>query len=98
MSPRSSKLIERPDDNLVLNCGYGDGLSVLQVLDAVDRANGDAGRAADGGAQGRRRAGAGGRRTRALLETLDWRPEHADIDAIVRDALAWERRLLEHAG
>jgi hypothetical protein len=28
-----------------------------------------------------------------LLETLDWRPAHADIDRIVGDALAWERRL-----
>ena len=86
------KLIERPDDNLVLNCGYGEGLSVLQVLDAVDRANGaPIERRMEG-----RRAGdpaalvAGNAR---LLETLDWRPEHADIDTIVRDALAWERKL-----
>ena len=91
------KLIERPDENLVLNCGYGEGLSVLQVLDAVDRANSTPiERRMEG-----RRAGdpaalvAGNAR---LLETLDWRPEHADIDVIVRDALAWERRLLEHAG
>jgi UDP-glucose 4-epimerase len=27
------------------------------------------------------------------METLDWRPQHADIDTIVADALAWERRL-----
>jgi len=91
------KLIERPDDNFVLNCGYGEGLSVLQVLDAVDRANGtpierrmEARRAGDAPA-----LVAGNAR---LLETLDWQPEHADIDGIVRDALAWERRLLEHAG
>ncbi|HET8534227.1 MAG TPA: UDP-glucose 4-epimerase GalE, partial [Sphingomicrobium sp.] len=31
------RLIERPDENLVLNCGYGKGLSVLEVLDAIDR-------------------------------------------------------------
>ena len=34
------RLIERPEDNLVLNCGYGSGLSVLEVLDALDRAGG----------------------------------------------------------
>ncbi len=34
------RLIARPDRNFVLNCGYGRGLSVLDVLDAVDRANG----------------------------------------------------------
>src|SRR5206468_11660297 len=31
------KLIEEPEHNLTLNCGYGRGLSVLEVLDAVDR-------------------------------------------------------------
>src|SRR4051812_37753411 len=31
------RLITRPADNFVLNCGYGQGLSVLEVLDAVDR-------------------------------------------------------------
>ena len=31
------RLIERPDENLVLNLGYGRGLSVLEVLDALDR-------------------------------------------------------------
>ena len=31
-------LIASPDENLTLNCGYGRGYSVLEVLDAVDRA------------------------------------------------------------
>jgi UDP-glucose 4-epimerase len=30
-----------------------------------------------------------------LLGTLDWRPRYDDIDRIVSDALAWERRLIE---
>jgi UDP-glucose 4-epimerase len=30
-----------------------------------------------------------------ILETLDWRPQFNDIDTIVRDALAWERKLLQ---
>src|SRR3954452_10741670 len=34
------RLIDRPDENLILNCGYGQGLSVLEVLDAVDRVTG----------------------------------------------------------
>src|SRR3954447_11518281 len=34
------RLIERPNENLALNCGYGRGLSVLEVLDAVDRIHG----------------------------------------------------------
>jgi UDP-glucose 4-epimerase len=86
------RLIAEPEENLVLNCGYGKGLSVLEVLDAVDRANGSPVRRVMEG----RRAGdapvlvAGNKR---LLETLDWRPAHADIDAIVTHALEWERKL-----
>lgn len=89
-------LTAHPGENLVVNCGYGRGLSVLEVLDAVDKANGTpVERVMEG-----RRAGdppalvAGNQR---LLETLDWRPAYADIDRIVGDALAWERKLLQLA-
>ena len=85
-------LVQNPEENLVMNCGYGKGLSVLEVIDAVDRASGSPiVRVMEG-----RRAGdppelvAGNAR---LLETLDWRPAYADIDVIVGDALAWERKL-----
>ena len=87
-------LLDNRQDNLVLNCGYGKGLSVLEVLDAVDKANGSPiERVMEG-----RRAGdppelvAGNAR---LLDTLGWRPKYADIDQIVGDALRWERMLLE---
>jgi UDP-glucose 4-epimerase len=86
------RLIAAPDEDFVLNCGYGQGLSVLEVLDAVDRVNGSAVKRVVEG----RRAGdppelvAGNGR---LLGTLEWRPRYADIDTIVRDALAWERKL-----
>ena len=33
-----------------------------------------------------------------ILATLPWRPQHADLDPIVRDALAWERKLAERSG
>jgi len=87
-----SWLVEHPGENLVMNCGYGQGLSVLKVLDAVDRhTNLPLRRVVEG-----RRAGdppelvaANGR----LLETLDWRPAYADIDTIVAHALSWERKL-----
>jgi len=85
-------LVEHPDENLVVNCGYGNGLSVLEVLDAVDRhTNLPAKRVIEG-----RRAGDPPELVAAnarLLETLDWRPASADIDTIVGDALAWERKL-----
>ncbi len=91
-----ARLIERPGENLILNCGYGHGLSVLEVLDAVDRANGSPVPRQTGA----RRAGDPPQlvaSNRALLETLAWRPAYADIDTIVGDALAWERKLKERS-
>jgi UDP-glucose 4-epimerase len=77
-----------------MNCGYGKGLSVLEVLDAVDRANGAPVRREMAG----RRPGDPPELVSAnarLLGTLAWRPRFADIDRIVGDALAWERKLLD---
>jgi UDP-glucose 4-epimerase len=86
------ELIAHPDTNLVMNCGYGRGLSVLQVLEAVDRKLNEPLRRE----MKPRRAGdppmliASNER---LVETLDWTPQYADIDTIVTHALEWERKL-----
>jgi UDP-glucose 4-epimerase len=86
------RLIERPDEELILNCGYGTGLSVLEVLDALDRVTGRPIRRE----MKPRRPGdppvlvASNRR---LVETLDWNPRFADIETIVTHALEWERKL-----
>lgn len=78
----------------VFNVGYGRGFSVMQVLDAVDRVtNMTIDRRIEG-----RRAGdpdALVADNSAILSALPWRPRHDDLDGIVRDALAWERRLAE---
>jgi UDP-glucose 4-epimerase len=90
-------LIAHRRDNLVMNCGYGRGLSVLEVLDAVDRIHGSPiGRVMEG-----RRAGDPPlliSSNARILETLDWRPAYDDIDTIVRDALLWEKKLVEREG
>jgi UDP-glucose 4-epimerase len=85
-------LIADPTRSLTMNCGYGRGFSVLEVLDAVDRAAGTriARRLSP------RRPGdpdsliSDNARIKA---TLPWIPRHADLDAIVQHALAWERKL-----
>lgn len=86
-------LIAHPDQNLVLNCGYGQGHSVLEVLSAVDRVNG---KPVPRTMEDRREGDppqliASNAR---ILETLDWRPAYRDLDRIVGDALAWEKKLL----
>jgi UDP-glucose 4-epimerase len=76
-----------------LNCGYGRGYSVREVLAAVARASGTTLKVTESG----RRAGdppqliAAARRIR---ETLGWTPRYDDLAGIVATALAWEKRLL----
>ena len=87
-------LIAEPARSLTMNCGYGRGFSVLEVLDAVDRATN---RTIER-RMGPRRAGdpdsliSDNARIKA---TLPWVPRHADLDTIVAHALAWEARLSE---
>ena len=87
-------LIAHPQEDLIINCGYGHGLSVLEVLDALDRlTNQPIKRVMEG-----RRAGDPPMLisdNRRILGTLDWRPRFDDIDRIVGDALEWERALRE---
>jgi UDP-glucose 4-epimerase len=87
-------LIAQPDRSLTMNCGYGRGFSVMEVLDAVDRVTGT--RVERVLAQ--RRAGdpaslvSDPSRIRA---TLPWEPRHAELDAIIEHALQWERKLTQ---
>jgi len=84
--------LRREPENLVMNCGYGRGFSVLEVIDAVKRVSGVdfEVRLTD------RRPGdpaalvAGADRIR---ERLAWTPERDDLDDIVADALNWEKKL-----
>ncbi|CAA9284613.1 MAG: UDP-glucose 4-epimerase [uncultured Craurococcus sp.] len=78
-------------ETVVLNCGYGRGHSVRAVLRAVERATG----AVVPARVAPRRPGdppaviAAADRIRGLLA---WRPAFDDLDAIIADAVRWERR------
>ena len=91
------ELISQPNTSMTMNCGYGRGFSVLEVLDAVDRVtNMQINRV-----MGPRRAGDPGSLVSdpsRIKATLPWQPQHADLDAIVHHAVAWERRLAEIRG
>ena len=75
-----------------LNCGYGHGYSVREVLAAVGRAHG----APVPFVEQPRRAGDPPSliaRSQRIRDVLGWQPRHDDLDFIARTALAWERRL-----
>jgi UDP-glucose 4-epimerase len=85
--------LKRGGESAVLNCGYGHGYSVLEMLDAVQRVTG---RPLDIRARARRAGDVPAMVAAAekIHETLDWQPRHDDLDTIVTHALAWENQLL----
>jgi UDP-glucose 4-epimerase len=90
-------LIDQPQRSLTMNCGYGTGFSVLEVLDAVDRVT-NRKLVRD---LAPRRAGdpdALVSDNHLIKATLPWVPQYADLDVIVGHALAWERKLSEIRG
>ena len=75
-----------------LNCGYGHGYSVREVLDAVERANEKPLKIIDEP----RRAGDPPELVAIadrIREVLGWTPNYDDLDTIVETSLAWERRI-----
>jgi UDP-glucose 4-epimerase len=80
-------------ESLTLNCGYGHGFSVLEVIDTVKRVSGVDFRVD----VAPRRPGdpaqvvAAADKARALL---GWRPQLDDLATIVAHALAWQKKLV----
>jgi UDP-glucose 4-epimerase len=79
-------------ENLTLNCGYGRGYSVLEVIDAVKRVSESSfpvrispRRLGDPAAIVARATG--------IRERLGWQPRYNDLSLIVAHALAWERKI-----
>ncbi|MBN8280857.1 MAG: UDP-glucose 4-epimerase GalE [Gammaproteobacteria bacterium] len=86
--------LRRGGESAVLNCGYGHGYSVREVIDAVDRANG----APVVRRPEPRRAGDPPvlvARADRIRRVLGWEPRYDSLDVIVETALRWERRLAE---
>lgn len=79
-------------ESLTLNCGYGRGYSVKQVVEVVKKISGIdfpvtmAGRRAGDPASLVARA-------ERIRNELGWRPEHDNLEEIVSQALAWEEKL-----
>ncbi|MEM7612804.1 MAG: UDP-glucose 4-epimerase GalE, partial [Pseudomonadota bacterium] len=79
---------------VTLNCGYGHGYSVRELLSAVERANG----APLNIIEEARRAGDPPSliaRASRVRDVLGWMPRYDDLDAIVTSALHWERKIAQ---
>jgi len=78
-------------DSEILNCGYGSGFTVKEVIDVVKEKSGKDFNVEETS----RRAGdpdalmADNSRIKAIL---GWEPDHADLGVIVQSALDWEKK------
>jgi UDP-glucose 4-epimerase len=78
--------------SVTLNCGYGHGFSVLEVIDTVKRVSGVDFRVNRAG----RRPGDPARivaQSDRARDLLAWKPQFDDLETIVTHALAWEHKL-----
>lgn len=84
--------LEAGGESQTLNCGYGHGFSVREVLDMVQRVNG----APIPIREEPRRAGDPPQLiadVRRIRQVFGWEPRFDDLEEIVRSALHWERKL-----
>jgi len=79
----------------IMNCGYGHGFSVREVIAAVEKAHG----APLKTQEAPRRAGDPDRlisECDRIKAKLNWTPQFDDLDAIAKSALNWEQHLARH--
>jgi UDP-glucose 4-epimerase len=87
--------LRREGASAVLNCGYGHGYSVREVLESVQRVSGrklvireEPRRAGDPAVLVAK--------ADRIRELLGWTPQLDDLDTIVRTSLEWEAKLQQH--
>ncbi|HEX7114469.1 MAG TPA: UDP-glucose 4-epimerase GalE [Steroidobacter sp.] len=81
-------------ESVTLNCGYGHGYSVREVLSTVERVHGKPLNIIEAP----RRPGDPPTliaRADRVRKTLQWTPRYDNLETIVRTQLEWEKRLLE---
>lgn len=89
--------LRRGGDSMILNCGYGQGFSVLEVVDVVRKVTGV-------NFEARlvpRRPGDPAvivAKSDKIRSTLGWSPMHDDLEEIVSSAFRWERKLVGRNG
>ncbi|MGC1954088.1 MAG: UDP-glucose 4-epimerase GalE [Gammaproteobacteria bacterium] len=94
---KALRYLEEGGNSTTLNCGYGHGYTVREVLSAVERIHGkplsireEARRPGDPPtlvAHAQR-----------IREVLGWQPRYDDLDFIVRTSLDWEKKLRARLG
>jgi len=85
--------LRKGGESTLLNCGYGHGYSVRQVIDAVNKVHGSP----IAVQENPRRAGDPPALVAAvdkIHRTLNWTPQYDDLEFIVKTSLDWEMKLV----
>ena len=86
--------LENNGESVTLNCGYGHGYSVREVLQAVEKAHGSPLNIVE---EPRRAGDPPSLIAKAdkVKELLNWEPKYDNLDTIVTTALEWEKKLFK---
>lgn len=83
--------LRQGEDSTTLNCGYGKGYSVLEILEAVKKISGKDFQIKNE----MRRAGdpvSVIADTTKIHQTLKWQPNYNDLETIIKTSLEWEKK------
>jgi len=89
---KALEYLRNDGESVTLNCGYGHGYSVREVLSAVEKANGEPLNIVEEP----RRAGDPDALVAVadkVRDVLGWEPQYDDLDVIVKTSLNWEQAL-----
>ena len=90
------KYLRNQGESTTLNCGYGHGYSVREVIDTMNSVNGAPIKSID---QPRRPGDPPAliAKVDKIHQTFEWKPKYDDLREIVKTSLAWEKKLSRKA-
>ena len=92
---KAAEYLIKKQQSEIINCGYGKGFSVKEVLKEVNKINGKNITIEEG----ERRAGDSAMlvsNVSKLNKLLNWNPKHNDLNFIIKTAIDWEQNLLNN--
>ena len=90
---KAAEYLIKKQKSEIINCGYGKGFSVKDVLAAVNKVN----EKSINVESGERRSGDASSlvsNISKLTDILDWQPKYDDLNFIIQTSIDWEKKLL----
>jgi len=90
---KSLEYLMKKNESLIMNCGYGKGYSVKEILNKINvmykkQIKIDYGKRRPGDAELLIS------NVKKLIETINWKPKYNNLESIIQTAIRWEEKLL----